>query len=747
MKHKSHNLYLLYNPRNWIIITLLLFSEVSVAQEQTSPEEFIVGTSVGPSIVTNPAMFNSFVATGMNTIHQRADNDTKDLLSNYNLVAYNTNTATEYIHHYTTSYYSKWEAEIDVEADRVGFKHRDSLGNLIGNFANWKGKSCWSSLGLFGPRDSLIYGPHYRQEKRYKRWNYGCYNDSGCVTYTPRFRMALNNQGNAGAEENVCKIKVVFRYKDLSDSLHHDVTFIERTLKVGDFDTLGNFDYFYLHQDPALGIYEYYPNFILPKNIGQMVDSEPPINYIDWEEYTGIQFWVDWLRDDTLCTLYIDYAEVYDNDGGDDLFEDSLTAANTYQNILDYAEGFSDWNNIKFWGGADEPYTIDSYIPIHIVDSLIQSVQAPPLVVNFQPTWWHTLNVNGEDEIEMFYNIAKPSKITLSVNPVSADYSVIRYADLEWVRFNLQRTSLLDSNFWFHTQVVGYRKNYPNNPPDWCVWRKPDPPELKAMVSLALAHGAKGIVFLWFDSYWNYSTHCSSDVYLEGIVDENGTPIPNTGNALYNTIKDNLVPRLKGILGTSLMKLDYTGDFLQYRYQIPTDNPEPVESNYLILGYGTQALDGRNWHCGFFDRPGQTDNKYFLLANLYLTADSMTVQVKVTPPVPDYQNYRFRNIEGYFDETFKTDIIKDLTHLKGEGYLYQVAPVIKYGGRLLYSESTQAGMILYDDMIIENGAVLTVNGVYSSKGNITVKNGGIINGSNGKIQFVEGKKLIIEGSG
>lgn len=50
-------------------------------------------------------------------------------------------------------------------------------------------------------------------------------------------------------------------------------------------------------------------------------------------------------------------------------------------------------------------------------------------------------------------------------------------------------------------------------------------------------------------------------------------------------------------------------------------------------------------------------------------------------------------------------------------------------------------------MIIENGAVLTVNGVYSSKGNITIKSGGIINGSNGKIQFVEGKKLIIEGSG
>jgi hypothetical protein len=56
-------------------------------------------------------------------------------------------------------------------------------------------------------------------------------------------------------------------------------------------------------------------------------------------------------------------------------------------------------------------------------------------------------------------------------------------------------------------------------------------------------------------------------------------------------------------------------------------------------------------------------------------------------------------------------------------------------------------MILEDDMTIENGAVLTINGVYSSKGNIIVKNGTIINGSDGKIQFAEGKKLIIEGNG
>jgi hypothetical protein len=417
MKQIKHLINTIFFARGSIATLVLILSTIAIAQESTPPDEFPVGTSIAHELLAYPDIFNAFVETGMNTIHQRADNDTKPFLTNLNLVAYNQDTL-EYIYHYSTSYYSKWEAEKNVDSNRVGIKHRDRIGTVFGDTATWKNKLCWSTKGLSAPACSLMYGPHYRQEKRYKRWHYGCTSGPGCLTYTPRFRMALDNYGGANPNEDVCVIKVVFRYKDNDEiGAHHDTTFIARTLKVGDFDTTGKFDDFYLHPNPLFRIYEYYPNFILPSKLSQMVGSEPQVNYIDWEEYTGIQFWVDWLRTDTLCTLYIDYAEVYDNAGGNDLFEDSVTAAYTYQKIKDYAQSFSDWENIKFWGGTDEPYSIDCYTPIHIVDSLIQSVQAPPLVVNFQPSWWHTLNINGEDEIEMFYNIAKPEKITLSVNP------------------------------------------------------------------------------------------------------------------------------------------------------------------------------------------------------------------------------------------------------------------------------------------------------------------------------------------
>jgi parallel beta-helix repeat protein len=745
MKSKIHHLYYLYYPRIWIITAFLLFSASATAQETPPPGDFTVGSPIKNKLIDYPDLLTPFEEAGFNTIWQRADNYTQSSLEHYNLIALNEYTSAEYIFHYSTAYYSKWEAEIDAEAERVGFKHRDSLGNLIGSSSTWNGKSCWSSIGLSGPRDSLIYGPHYRQEKRYKRWLYGCISDSGCLTYTPRFRMALDNNGGADSTEDVCRIKVVFRYKEDSAPYNfHDITFIERTLKVGDFNLNGNFDDFYLHPDQSLGRYDYWPEFILPDNFMQSVDSPLDLGYIDWESFTGIQFWVDWLRTDSRCTLYIDYAEVYDNNGWNE-YIDPLTHNDVMDSIKAYAESFSGWNNLIYWTGPDEPYTIDSYLPIHIVDSLIRSVQAPPLVVHFDPSWHWTNKINGEDEIEMFASIAKPEKIILGMYPASPNWSAIRAADYEWLRFNFQRTWVHDSNFWFKPQAFGLWSN-----DAWCVWRKPKSPELTSMVMLALAHGSKGILFEWFDSFPEYNLYepCPN-TYLKCLVDLEGNPEISEidQDTLYNTVKNKLVPRLKDKLGKTLMSLNYSGDYLQYRYQIPTDNPEPVESNYLILGYGTQAMDERNWHCGFFDRPTHPEDKYFMLANLYLTADSMTVRVKVTPPVPNHQNYRFRNIEGYFDETFKTNIIKDLTHLKGEGYLYQVAPVIQYGGKLIYPDTTENGMILNDDMIIENGAELTIDGTYFAKGNITIKSGGIINGSNGKIQFVDGKKLIIEGTG
>ena len=88
-----------------------------------------------------------------------------------------------------------------------------------------------------------------------------------------------------------------------------------------------------------------------------------------------------------------------------------------------------------------------------------------------------------------------------------------------------------------------------------------------------------------------------------------------------------------------------------------------------------------------------------------------------------------------------------LTHPAGEGFLYEVAPVVKYGGKLYASETIGSTTTLYDDMTIENGIILTVNSDYNCYGNIYLKGSAqIITSSGGTITFHNGKGIIAEGN-
>ncbi len=67
-----------------------------------------------------------------------------------------------------------------------------------------------------------MYGPHYRQDNRYKRWLWNCGNYKN-VQYVPRFRMALAKDSAVSDTEDVCEIKVVYRYKVEYSSTESDI--------------------------------------------------------------------------------------------------------------------------------------------------------------------------------------------------------------------------------------------------------------------------------------------------------------------------------------------------------------------------------------------------------------------------------------------------------------------------------------------------------------------------------------------
>lgn len=269
-----------------------------------------------------------------------------------------------WLQHYLTGYYSRWESEANqTNIMNTGVKHR------YGQSAMWKGVQCWSSEQLTFPADSLIYGPHYFQEKKYKRLYYGNHLNVG---YIARYRMALNYDPLlVSPEDEVCRIKVVYSYVEINSNTKYDSVFLKKTLKVSDFPVDGSFKFFNFDFP-----YQYLSAF-LDAPLETIQKNIPKIKYSDKYPGTGIQFCVDWLGKSTTTTLYVDYTEVYDDNGWDRYigFPGEIT-----ERMKEYICEYLDWKYIPFLSSRINFTTIDEYIPVKTIDSLFRSVGAPPIL-------------------------------------------------------------------------------------------------------------------------------------------------------------------------------------------------------------------------------------------------------------------------------------------------------------------------------------------------------------------------------
>ena len=66
--------------------------------------------------------------------------------------------------------------------------------------------------------------------------------------------------------------------------------------------------------------------------------------------------------------------------------------------------------------GGHEPSSIDEYVPIRVVDSLIQSnpVNAPPLMNTIWAFW--NQDLNGESQLARYYNSVQPNKLLVELS-------------------------------------------------------------------------------------------------------------------------------------------------------------------------------------------------------------------------------------------------------------------------------------------------------------------------------------------
>ena len=707
------------------VIFFCLFAANILAQENNqTTSDFYIGGIVSYSHSGNQTLYDTYQNSGMNTIVVCTADSNQSRLTGYNLIPYN-QLSVDWIHYYATGLYNKWEAEeSQVDSESVGIKHRG------GGTINYLGKECWYSAGLTDTVE-LMYGPHYRQLRRYRRFLSG----QPYIDYIVRFNMALD-KGDYTDDEEVCRITIrvtqnlyingIYQHKTPVDTLVLPVT-----LKVSDFntDTLGHFKEFLLTYN-----YNSYPPRSDPNTTSIIQNEDTVITYSDSSPHNGIEFVVEWLGKEGM-TLYIDNAEVYDNNGWDQ-YVNPTTRDSVISRIRDFAQSFPSWLNIKYWYANDEPYSRDAFIPMHTVDEILTDTDpnAPPIISHYYAGG----QVNKENLLAVYNQIAQPHKLLIDLYPFHPDYPVIRPEAIDSLKVRFQEASTLDPDFYYTPQAFGNWKY--ENGGHWETWRLPDTSEFKVPIMLALAHGAKGLIFSDYDSYED-----GDRTYMHTCIVGPYPDYDTVATGLWSVIKNNLAPRLTGRLGNRLMDLIYTGDYISAQYIVPTYNPNPQTLDYLTIP-AIPSTHTMNWHAGLFYRDEYSDDKYFFLANLLTNVDK-SVPIKLTPPVGGFTNYRFRNYEGGFDTTFTgSEFTYMLFHQAGEGYLYEVAPVIKYGGKLLYDELTGDGITLTDDMIIDNGAELSVYEDYYADGNIIIKNGSIINQEGGIIHFRDGKKLIIEGN-
>lgn len=565
-----------------LTICLILFIGIIFIEKtipQTNQPEFTIGAFMdirNKQNRVNPELYNSFKSTGMNTIVQYAGAVNKQYLTdptlNAKLIAENDDSTFDYITYYSTGFYSRWESEErQWDGAKIGVKHTAGREDTL------NGLKCWTTKGIIGAKDSIVYGPHYSQEKKYKRGYYpdGWY--SMPVKYSARFRMALENNWGVGGSQNVCRIKVVHRYsKKISQCqyIQVDTTLLQRTLTVADFNPNGQFSDYNIGISPN-DWYQYDSRFFpLKKARGQMPEQadECP-SYLDVFADNGIQFCVDWLREDTLCTLYIDYAEVYDDDG----WKDYIFTPNNVKNRLEtYIQSYSNWPNLVYWYGHDEPSSIDAIVPMKTVDSLVRYFGGAPVITALTiaaPPYWSQPPYNGAWFHRIFLQNIKLDPLMLNDFPYLKNSTI---ADvpfrLELSRSKLHELHTYNPDFWYVGQSFG----------EPTYNRKPDSTELKASIMLALAHGVKGILF------WRYDSDSATG--YDCIV---GTAPSFERTELSHVLKNNFVPRLKGTLGSTLLGLNYTDDYVRYRNGLL----ESSSNNYLSL-FDPQIDPDINFHAG-----------------------------------------------------------------------------------------------------------------------------------------------------
>jgi len=343
------------------------------------------------------------------------------------------------------------------------------------------------------------------------------------------------------------------------------------------------------------------------------------------------------------------------------------------------------------------------------------------LITEFNPSY-DRFDINWDPVIKRWTEGSRTDRLLVDYYPYSDDKSGFPL-ELFFYHQILQDCHLQDPDFFYSIQAFGFKDfNYQSK---WKWWRQPAPEEMNIALMLPLAHGAKGIIF------WKYYTNMKweGDSFSEDKIMEMDLVLWDNAakkyvpTALWHKIKNDIAPRLKGTFGKILLKLKYTGmNSSSYSFE-----PGEKVAGFNYLSFSGNPDPGRkrfyDYHAGLFTDNTDPDDRYFMVVN---TNPAVTgpYRLNLQSPDPRYKNFRLSNVEGGLDTTFTNKFSFILNYPPGEGFLYRLSPVVKYGGILIEDETINGIENLRGKLIISPGTALVIKGTYNLYDTIEVSEGG-----------------------
>ncbi len=599
------------------------------------------------------------------------------LNSELKLIPIQINAEHNYISFYSESSYSIWKGEEaeNVAGDGVTSTFETAVlynnTNIGQKFYNKKGRNGVKTIPQTGS-GTLIYGPGYLQQVRYSSVA-----PKDLIEYKANFSLLLDWYPSGEVPEiplegstEVCTLFVVA----YDTGRNYSTNVVEpRILTIADFQDQNRMNTWI--DDTFILSYNFAELGSLFKN-----EQEEKSQYayhieyqIKWSGQSDVQLYFDkvTLTDQRSILLLDEQEQIKIRKQAQDTFNVFTTSGEK--------EKF-DTTVVSFFG-IDEPYFIDKYEPIKIIDGLINSASNGKRRLYIyqigRENGKYISNgkmANGLYIVDEFIKRAQLFMYTsgLYIFDFPKDPSTPNYREqnIESIITGLlERVRLNDANFIATLPFYGLSGT---------SQRMPEPKELLYITNLGLLYGAKGL------SIYNYfgTTNLIGIHNLQGGLDE----------VRYNLIKDVISPRLKGLFGKTLKHLQPTEQFAGINIITSNNFNKNFIKSIENSGLGSSS-DTCIIEIGFFNDNQANDNKYFIALNRYY---SNINSIKFTfKDLSEYNNWTVFN----FNDTLQTYITANINNeavftdviQPGDGKLYGLIPTIITGGTLNADETISTG--------------------------------------------------------